>query len=165
MAKKKSHEVLEIKDLLTEVRNTNNRNHNNFSKLDEKLSFYFTLTTTILLLFVRFIELPGQCLLKCIYFLTIIILIVTLIILIIAYNPRGYKTIDTNKLIGKYLKKGYKNRLELLKSLTGTISDNTASVKSINYSKVKGILWCSWLIFVGIILIITLIVMQGVING
>src|SRR3989344_5225839 len=108
MEKKKNNscEELEIQDLIDEVRSTNNRNHDNFSKLDGKLSFYFTLTTTILLLFVQFVKFPQHQIFFGVYYLTVFVLILTLIILIIAYNPSAYQTIDTNKLINKYLNRG-----------------------------------------------------------
>src|SRR3989338_3010334 len=168
MAKNKIDEKLEleeIQDLLTETRNTNNRNHDNYTRLDGKISFYFTLTTTILLLFVKFIEYPKTNLLRSLYFLSVLILITTLILLIVAYNPKGYNTIYTDKLISKYLDKGYKTRLDLLKSLTGTISANTTDVKKINLLKANTISLCSWLIFIATILIIVLSIALGVLNG
>ena len=76
----------------------------------------------------------------------------------------SYKSINTTKLIDKYKNSGYKNRLDLLKKLSGTISDNTDDMRTLNSSKAKWITVCSWMIFSLIIIIIILIIRKGVLN-
>ncbi len=159
----KEEELNEFQDLLGEVREANKRNFDNYNKLDVKLSFYFTLTTSILLLFINFLKIPNDCFIKVVYSITMLILILTLIILILSYNPQKYQTVDTDKLIKKYLNKGYADRLSLIKAITGTLSDNNSDVKEINSNKATNILICSWLIFSAIILIVILNILQGVV--
>lgn len=150
MGKSKQDNIYTNKDKLYDVvMDLLDRVHDNYSALDSKINLYFILEITLLGFFIKFSSIPNQLYLAIILYTIIIIGILILIFLIIAYNPKAYPSLESDKIISLYNELGYE---ESIGHIIKNISLNIEDIKKICYIKSKYILIVSWLIFSELIL-------------
>lgn len=150
-----------LQDLLAESKEIYNRNLDNSDKIDSKIVQFFTLSSALLILFIQFIKFPETCSLRFLYVIAGLLFITILILLIKAYKPTGYLSIDPNPLIDKFCKKKYKARKDLIGAIAGTTAENLLSIKENIIRKSKIINVCAYMLVVALFVVMLLNIIQG----
>ena len=152
---------IELKLIFEEIREGYKRNLANVDKIDSKIVQLFSFITAILVLVVSFISFPSNFWLILFYCLAAILFIIALFLLIIAYKPKVYNSIDYNKMISEYEKNKW-DELDILKNIAGRKAADINSIKEIKKKKSTLFNLCSYLTLAGIMFMIILKIFQGV---
>ena len=152
----------EIGTIFVETKESFNRNLENMDKIDSKMVQLFTFITALTILFINFIKFPSNMYLIDIYLITSFLFLVSLFLLIFAYKPKKYYSVDCNKLITQYVGGKYDSNVDLMKSICGEIASDINSIKESKNYKANIFTFCSYLSITGLILIIILKIFQGI---
>jgi hypothetical protein len=87
-------------------------------------------------------------------------LVVSLLLLVLAYKPADYDAIDPNSLIKRFNEGKYKSNVNLIKVIAGTTADNVISIRENNKSKKRYLRICAYLTLASLIFIILLNIFQ-----
>ena len=149
-----SNQMIDV--VLKEVKEIYNRNYVNVNAIDSKLVQLFVFVTALFLLFIQFIEFPKNCLLVMVYVTISILFFVQLFLILYAYRPLSYLSIEPNELVENYCNKKYKNQKELKEKIAGTVAANVQSIKDNVNTKSRIMNICVCLLIVTLIIIMIL---------